>query len=301
MATNDGQHEARRLLFEKLENGLINPEKAEATAKRRRLGPLNPLPDLADHDPMRSTHWTLAMTVAWISWRDMERVREVSPDWRKQLKGWVHRELQVPDADGCYGKRSGWRLEPAHNDFPPLLEMSLSDAAEVSVGKTSSRLQRMTIRQALSELWDELARGKIEGTTVVGGKPWTIPAPEWGLLEPDELRGRDVLFVRSATTSRLMYEEPVVLLRRDVLERWPEQETVRQSPQSDRRDIILAAAEALDLPGPMRALQRDDAIRAWITENHKDFDPAPGRSQIHKALQGTKFLKSRSGASQRKR
>jgi hypothetical protein len=98
-----------------------------------------------------------------------------------------------------------------------------------------------------------------------------------------------------------MYEEPIVLLRRDVLERWPEQETVRQSPQLDRRDIILAAAEALNLPGLMRAPQRDDAIRDWIKENHKGFRPAPGRSQIHKALQGTKFLKSRSGASLSKR
>ncbi|MEQ1608666.1 MAG: hypothetical protein ABL956_06830 [Hyphomonadaceae bacterium] len=285
-------------MFEKLENGLINPEKAEVTAKRRRLGPLNPLPDPADHDPMRSTHWTLAMTVAWISWRDMERVREVSPDWRKQLKAWVHRDLQVPDADGRYGKQSGWRLEPAHKDFPPLLEMSLSEAAEVSEGTTSARLQRMTIRQALSELWDELARGKIEGTTVVGGKPWTIPATEWGLLEPHELGGRDVLIVRSATTSRLMYEELVVLLRRDVLELWPEQETVHQSPQLVRHDIIRAAAEALNLPGPMRAPDRDEAIRNWITEHHKDFRPSPGRTQIHDALKGTKFLKSRSGTRQ---
>lgn len=71
----------------------ITPDEAEAEAARCGLEPLNPDPDPTAFDPMSEVRWSLPMALAWIVWRDPDRVREQWDRWRREKSDWVKQML----------------------------------------------------------------------------------------------------------------------------------------------------------------------------------------------------------------
>jgi hypothetical protein len=282
----------RSWLFEELSEGRLSPDEAEQQASELGLGPLNPPLDPEQYDPMHLTHWTLPMAVAWISWRDMERVREVSPDWRKDALGWRWRDYRLSGDDGQPRDISGWYLEREYHDTPALLFLSLSEAVEVSEG-TGDDTRQFSIAEARRALWQALADGDLDATTLENGRIHPIAAAEWGWLETGEDGGKDVLYVRDSGVLLPRYPHPVLLSRRAVILQWPTP-AERMQPQKDMAAIIQEAAAALQVTPAWRATRRVAEIQKWITENYRHVSPAPGKTKIGEALRSTPHVRARS-------
>jgi hypothetical protein len=75
---NDALQRARDELFEKAKVGVITGEEADAEAMALGLGSLSRRPGEEAYRPEAETHWTLPMAVAWISYLDLNEVREWS-------------------------------------------------------------------------------------------------------------------------------------------------------------------------------------------------------------------------------
>lgn len=69
-------HEVRAELIGKAETGQLSVADAETEALRLNLGSLASVPAPDAFDPAREVHWSLPMAVAWIAYRDIQKVRE---------------------------------------------------------------------------------------------------------------------------------------------------------------------------------------------------------------------------------
>ena len=188
--------DARDLLFDDLSHGRIEPAQAELRARELGLRPLNSELDVTQYDPMAENHWTLAMAVAWIAWRDIDRVRDVLPSWRRDHQDWFHSEYRVPDGAGGWSNRAGWILERVHKGEAPFMFLSLCEAIDASEGNPIDPAMRLTIRAAREQLWQRLGDGELAATTVIDGAGIVqIPAHEWAFLEHGEIsRARRALY-----------------------------------------------------------------------------------------------------------
>ncbi|ANP44462.1 hypothetical protein [Candidatus Viadribacter manganicus] len=214
----------RDRLFAELSDGRLDPGDAEAQAAALGLGRLTPALEPARFDPMRDTHWTLAMAVAWIAWADLGRVRDCLPRWRDQHQDWFWREYTVGDGTGGILVRAGWLLERTFKGEAPLFMLSLCEAIEASEGVPPDVAQRATIHDAKADLWAKLGAGQLKAITIVDGSPRQIPEHEWPFLEPIEHRGTDVLRAgRDMFAMATTYNANDILLwREDVLRLWSE-------------------------------------------------------------------------------
>lgn len=98
----------RDILIDRLKNGELKPEEAEAEAKKLGIEPLETRPDPAKFNPMKETYWTYPMILAWIARRSSDAVREQwnafrSECWELHLQNWRL------EANGAIHK--GWILE----------------------------------------------------------------------------------------------------------------------------------------------------------------------------------------------
>lgn len=215
------KRKAREALFDDLSNDKTTPEEAEARARELGLEPITPTLDPALFDPMRETHWTLAMAVSWIAWADLDRVRECLPRWRAQDQDWSWREFIVGDGAGGSTVRAGYLLERTHKGESPLLFLSVCEAVEASEGAPLNSAQRHTINEAQRLLWEKLGSGELTASTVFNGAPHVIPAHEWAFLRAGEHRDRDVLYLDRDSWLGPRYDSDVIVPRDDVLKRWP--------------------------------------------------------------------------------
>lgn len=280
--------DARDLLFDDLSHGRIEPAEAEARASELGLSPLNPALEVAKYDPMVENFWTLAMAVAWIAWRDIDRVRDVLPSWRRDHQDWFYREYRVPDDAGGWRKRAGWILERVHKGEAPFMFLSLCEAIDASEGNPLDPAMRLTIRTAREQLWQRLGDGELAATTAIEGAGIVqIPAHEWAFLAHGESRERDVLYVRNDTWRGPKYAGDVLIPRKSLLTLWPGE--VAQSPTMGLHELIRQIADEVAKPG-MRATKRNEAIRE--ASKAKGLT-APSDTTIKEALKGTKHIQSR--------
>lgn len=95
MSQREAEALAKRLKNEALRQvliGTMTPEAAEELAFHWGLGPLSRAadPSIAPDDRLlRLESWTLAMGVAWLSWRTAEAVRQCYPPFAATRRGWV--------------------------------------------------------------------------------------------------------------------------------------------------------------------------------------------------------------------
>lgn len=68
----------------------------EEFGERWGLSPFGILPDTVPFDPMQVLHWTLAMAVAWIAWRDVSQVRNAWGHYRQECWEWFGFSRRCP-------------------------------------------------------------------------------------------------------------------------------------------------------------------------------------------------------------
>lgn len=284
--------DARDTLFEDLAHGRTDPVQAEAKAAEQGLSPLNPPLDPSRYDPMAEHHWTLAMAVAWIAWRDLDRVREVLPSWRRDHLDWFWRSYRVPDGAGGWTVREGWVLERVHKGEAPFMFLAICEAVDASEGTPIDPAMGLTVRTAREQLWQRLGDGDLTAaTTEDNGRILQIPAHEWAFLEHGEFRDRDALYIRTDVLRGPKYLRDVLVPRTNVVAQWPSNYTA--SSASGLHALIREIADEVAKPG-MRATQRNDSIRE--AAKAKGITP-PGVSTIKEALRGTKHIRSRNSRS----
>jgi hypothetical protein len=194
-------HEARGQLIGQVEIGQLSIVDAEAVALRLNLGPLASVPAIDAFDPTREVHWSLAMAVAWIAYRDVQEVREQWNDYRLECWDWHHRRWQRGFDGPVY---DGFVLE--QRSAATLPRLSLYEAVQ-SVSDEVAHV--MTIRDAREALWISLqtecfaASGVNQRTRL----RQVIPALELYELEGYEAHGHVDELRNSPLLASLTYRE----------------------------------------------------------------------------------------------
>ena len=205
---------SRDELIEEVKYGRISPAEAEAEASKLGFGPLATTPDPRQFNPMDDVGWTLPMTVAWIAWRDPQKVLQFYDPYRTRCFDWHYRKWRIGFDGPVY---EGHFL----NERPPasLSLLSLSEHVEIATDSKGNRAPK--VREAKAMLWAALQDGRFEATGLpsLDMPRVSIPAHEWHDLEAIEERGRDTL--RRGLTSLTGYTK-IVIARRAVLALWPE-------------------------------------------------------------------------------
>jgi hypothetical protein len=303
---DENAHEHRRRLraqlFEDLRNGHrdgkeFNPDEAERIAAELGLEPLNPLPDPRQFDPHRLSHFSLFMAIAWIAWRDLDRVRAFDNDYRRQHKRWMFREApprRVISREPGRGRRieeiqsnepGGWWLED-------MKDASLYDLKFEALHR-SAEPHHLSISDALASLWVAASDGKISGEAirVADNTVVDIPSREWRLLKPREdsdLRAGpyglvvDLSMEPSSLTS--MYGA-VAFPRATLLQLWPARGASPSSSPNEMAthlipDVLTSTRWPIECVVARRYAQlcgmsndaRDDLVRAAAVLGQKAID-----------------------------
>ena len=196
-------------LIDRVLKGYLSPKEAEAIAAKRGLEPLVGRPDAAEYDPMQESHWTLAMAVQWIAYREVQPVREVWPAYCEEWTRWhCIGDWSWPDESGTGIVTYQNRFEIETVGPGSLTTLGLPFAFEASrEGKPASEgIERLNI--ARKSLWDALAKGQLiaSGLSSKSGEIVDIAASEWPYLEAivESVAGPDVLH----NTTRLFGHGP---------------------------------------------------------------------------------------------
>ena len=163
--------------------GRMSPEKANAIAARRELGPFERQPDPAQFDPMRQPWWTLAMAVAWISRRTTVAVRDCMPEYVAGFLDWAGTGRYVIGNP----PREHWGFELKQRDPPSLFKLMLGEAFDEGESCV------LTLKESRLELRQALAGAKVTASACQQGgiQRSRIDALEWidsGLASDSEFR-----------------------------------------------------------------------------------------------------------------
>jgi hypothetical protein len=168
--------------------GEITNQEAEAAAARQGAPPFERQPPLPAFDPMRKAQWSLVMSIAWIAWRDLSRVREQDEEFRSECWHWLFRELRRP---GDKTARFGWFLDPWSKATVAWLR--LQDVILKSKDELPPTCQ-MHVRPAEETLWRALSEGRMIGHALnVDGVPVDIPTRDWAYLQLTSMSDSDIL------------------------------------------------------------------------------------------------------------
>jgi hypothetical protein len=216
IAREDAAWLLERDLFERVRHRELRPEEAEAEAARHGIGPLNPRPSPGELDPMREVRWTFAMALAWIVWRDPDKVRDYWERWRSERREW--RVLRVPErsGEGATGSVEEVHLVPVQDRHGTSSTLGLDAAVCHARGDEPC----VPLDEAEAALWRALQVGKLEpdGIDPTTGRRVSIPAREFlDLARCGPLKGMEYL---DAGPNRYAYYEPT-LRRAGVISEWP--------------------------------------------------------------------------------
>jgi hypothetical protein len=177
----------RDFLIEEARYGRLSPADAEAKAEQYGIGPLAGCPDSDNYEVLREPWWPLPMVMAWILWRNADRVVEFYDPFRTQCFDWHHRKWRI----GVSGPiHEGHFLEPRRPATLTTVKMSKWFHGESD--NQNSRTPNTSIAQ------EELIRALKDGSLAVTGVPsdgekrQPIPPHDWNDLKFFEERGRDV-------------------------------------------------------------------------------------------------------------
>jgi hypothetical protein len=146
-------------LFEQLKYGKIDPDAAEAEARRLGLKPLRPTVDQPRFDPAREAQWTLAMAVAWIAYRRLSAVRDAWDPYREECWDWHFRQWRDGPAGDVF---EGWLLERR----PPMTMALLLIGDSLMSGEWRDPKFVMTASEAKDALWIALKTDCFRATGV---------------------------------------------------------------------------------------------------------------------------------------
>lgn len=198
----------RDQILTKVRLGELTPKEAEELARSKGLEPFATQPDHRAHAPSKKPYWTLAMTLAWIVYRDTKKVMEWDNEFRR---GWLEWRPQgtgheIDSVTLADGKRfEEWGAFPDDLGKPPQKRQSDIDNAK-------------------AELWAKLQDGTLaaSGLSIAQGERIPIGPESWIELvnhrTPDT--GRREPFVLSSDRRKVLFWE-VRFPRKKVLGFWP--------------------------------------------------------------------------------
>ena len=274
----EGEVELRRQLREWLNAGghLAGKSPAEVEQAIDRLGvaPLNQPVDASLFDPMSQSRWTLAMAIAWIMWRDKDKVRDCSNDYWTAHFDWVDLAKQ---RKGDGNQQIGWSLQ--QRKPTSLHNLRLDEAANFF--KESERAKMvMSIQQAREALWQALQNKSLIGEAVdLSDKVIQIPSRDWAHLEP--------IFVSEADALRYVFKpldiayRKINFRRKQLLKEWQENprlpgahSEILERPTSEREHQTIQ-----DTPDPDKGNKRhfDHKQPATNTPRRRITAPAAKR------------------------
>jgi len=161
-------------LISAVHSGRMSPEEAQAEAARLGLPPLEgPADRDALEDPARMRFWTLPMTLAWIMWRDLDRVGSFEPGYVEQCGRWVEHRT----SDGLQ-----WLLTPLD---PPTLR-SVEMRASLEALEDGAPSTAASYAEAIETLSTGLRSGSLEAIAVdvASGRRGPIPTDLWSIATP---------------------------------------------------------------------------------------------------------------------
>jgi hypothetical protein len=204
----------RNEVIAQVQDGQITREQAETEAAKHGAQPFEWRPPLPAYDPMQEAYWSLVMSVAWIAWRDLSRVREQDAGFRSECTHWLFREWKRP---GETTVRSGWFLEPwSKTSVVSLRLLGMIMESRGTLPPTGG----MSVKAAQQELWRALSEGRLRGYALnTEGVPVDIPEKEWAYLQLYEEREADVLKY-NPLDSRPAFTQ-VKMKRDDLFKSWP--------------------------------------------------------------------------------
>lgn len=245
-------------LIEGVKYGRMSPADAEAEAARLGLKPLASRPDPKKFNAMGEAWWTLPMTVAWISWRDPQRVLDWYDPYRAECFDWHYTEWRLgPDGPVFKGHFLNERQRAT------LVSLSLSERYDIATGRKCTGTT--AVGEAKAQLKTALQENSLQATGIPnnGERRVVIPDREWRDLKWIEERGRD--FARYGLLSVAGYSD-VAFRRRSVLTLWPEihhVQPVAQLPPSVKPDgpgdfPLYCAAQWIATQGGSRSFDPAD-------------------------------------------
>jgi hypothetical protein len=170
-------------IFRRASIGALTGNEADAEAERLGMGALSQQPGRDEFRPENLSQWTFAMAVAWISYRDIEEVRNWSSPYREACFDWIWRRYRV-GLDGPI--QEGWHLEQRHR--PTLSLLAIGAALD---GAEGGKPLAMPVRDAKEALWAALQEGlfSANGIDLETDRRTEIPALDWHELVAVEGRG----------------------------------------------------------------------------------------------------------------
>lgn len=170
-------------LIDQCKRGEITPVDLNAELATQGLRPVTGRPPISVFDPMQAPSWTLLMAVVWVAYRDIERVRDASDEFRKHWMEWKQvMDVGLMSVNGANGAAITIApVEPASFEGAYLKE--LYDLEQRGLSASDISLQRL--KPAKAELWSMLLTGKISanGVRKLTGTRQLIPPFEWNDLE----------------------------------------------------------------------------------------------------------------------
>jgi hypothetical protein len=274
------RQELRGWLLGELQCERLAIEKARDIWAESGTGDLEGNPDPASFDPMQEVYWTLPMAVAWITWRNPQRVVGHWDKYRSQLSNF-HFEVWKSGSE----ERKGWilRSDEYDSDNPVSLWVNNEDWL-----------------LAKQKLWAALQRGELKATGLnQSGDRLFIDAVQWQdhAATPRDWKKvtvavKDVLLVcgssqgpevQPAGSSPIQKSLKKKLLGSDVMKDWVKNHmlTNKDNPTSKKDEMELLAAAYPEYRPPTRApytLARHAAatelnMRYWLKRGPKGAKP----------------------------
>lgn len=206
-------------------DGALSSVEVEQLAREWGLEPFATKPELARFDPMAQASWSLAMSVAWISMRTANSVRDSWEPYRSECWEWFGRKsllTTVTDPEAPTIKKLTTGIEVDGVELRALRAMSVLDLGMMeALHDVDTPPKVVSIKAARKDLWAELTEGRLAATGLdPGGNVVRIPAHEWSYLElagdPD---GTDYVIQRSSSLNAAYTE--LRFLRSDIVALWP--------------------------------------------------------------------------------
>ncbi len=171
----------RTVLIGLVNDGALTSDAAEAFTRTWGLKPLSRKPDVEQFDPLAKSAWTLAMTLAWIVWRQLMEVRDAWDEYRHECWEWrgVNRRLPIDGGKDWY--------EVHGEELQPLSPMTIGTLGLLEALDEDDRepAKLISVKSAREDLWQKLGDGDLIATGLDSTENVTsIPSNEWGYLEP---------------------------------------------------------------------------------------------------------------------
>lgn len=222
-------------ILEKLYGGEVSLSQAEREAREHDLGPLTTEADPSVFDPMAEVFWTPLMAVAWITFRDVDRVRWATDEYRMQ-----------------------WTYFKPHKKGPKttyeIIAYSAANRRHLDTNIGANRKFEMTVDEAIEVLTRALRDGRVEATGIRRdeGERKCIQPMHWTDLRLFENRES-----QDTVGSKNNHWRAVRLSQKTVISIWQPPKTTIAAERTCEKKLIELMKASPDKPIPKERMRQD--------------------------------------------